>query len=247
MRGKVAIVTGAARGIGRAIATALGGEGNRVVLIDRDADALATAADEIRADGVEVEAIAGDLTNWDAPLLWMGRILDRWGQIDVLVNNAGIFEYGVDFDSISESQFDRMQAINVKGLFRVTQAAIAPMLRQGSGSIVSLASAAGMTGSGMKAAHYAASKGAVISLSKSLAREFGRQGIRSNAVSPGAVDTDMTRAFGDAERGVYASSNPLGRMAHPSEIAAVVCFLAGDASSFVNGQTISVCGGAITH
>jgi NAD(P)-dependent dehydrogenase (short-subunit alcohol dehydrogenase family) len=247
MSDKIAIVTGAARGIGRSIAAALGREGFCVALIDRDSSALALAARELRTAGVEVEAIDGDLTDWTAPPNWVDRVVEKWGRIDVLVNNAGIFEYGIDFTSISEEQFDRMHAVNVKGLFRMTQAVVNAMLKRNSGSIVSLASAAGLAGSGMKAAHYSASKGAVIALSKSLAREFGRWGIRANTVAPGAVDTDMTRAFGDAERAVYANSNPLRRIADPAEIAEVVCFLAGDKSSFVNGQTISVCGGAITH
>lgn len=244
---KVAVVTGAARGIGRAIASALAREGYRLALIDRDPQSLAGTAAELQGIGAEIEEICGDLTDWNAAPQWIDRIVGRWGRIDVLVNNAGLFEYGVDFTAISEAQFDRMQAVNVKGLFRITQVVVTQMLTQQSGSIVSLASAAGLVGSGMRAAHYSASKGAVIALTKSLAKEYGRRGIRSNAVSPGAVDTDMTRAFGDAERAVYANSNPLGRMADPAEIAEVVCFLAGDGSSFVNGQTVSVCGGAITH
>lgn len=244
---KVAIVTGGARGIGKAIAVALAGQGYRIALIDRDPHLLSSTAGELAQKGAEIEEVCGDITDWNAVPQWIDRIVGRWAHIDVLVNNAGLFEYGVDFSGISEAQFDRMQAVNVKGLFRITQLVVDQMLKQQSGSIVSLASAAGLVGSGMRAAHYSASKGAVIALSKSLAREYGRRGIRSNTVSPGAVDTDMTRAFGDAERAVYANSNPLGRMADPAEIAEVVCFLAGDASSFVNGQTVSVCGGAITH
>lgn len=247
MSGKTAIITGAAQGIGKSIADALGREGYRIALIDRNAGALSTSAAEFTRAGIEVEAIEGNLADWGAPAVWVDRILSRWQRIDVLVNNAGVFEYGLDFTSISEQQFDRMMTVNVKGLFRITQAVIPAMVAQKGGSIISLASAAGLVGSGMKAAHYAASKGAVIALTKSLARELGPMRIRVNAVSPGAVDTDMTRAFGDAERDVYANSNPLKRMADPLEIGEVVAFLAGEKSSFVNGQTISVCGGAIMH
>lgn len=243
---EVAIVTGAARGIGRAAAQTLGRDGFKLVLIDRDAAALAKTADDLATTGTEVEAIHGDLTDWTAPVGWIDRVLARWGHIDVLINNAAVFEYGVTFTSISEDQFDRMQAVNTKGLFRMTQVAVAAMLQDNGGRIVSLASAAGLVGSGMKASHYAASKGAVIALSKSLAKEYGRRGIRANAVSPGAVDTEMTHGFSDAERAVYADSNPLGRMADPTEIAEVISFLASNKSSFINGQTISVCGGAIT-
>jgi len=244
----VAVVTGAARGIGRAIAGLLAREGYRLALIDRDAAALAQISNELGpASGNAVLEVVGDLSDWAAAPEWIARIESEYGRLDILVNNAGLFEYGKDFHDISEEQFDRMQAVNVKGLFRITQCAVGSMLKNGGGCIVSLASAAALAGSGMKAAHYAASKGAVVSLSRSLAREYGRRGIRSNVVSPGAVDTDMTRAFGEAERNVYASINPMGRMADPKEIAEVVAFLASGKSSFVNGQTISVCGGAITY
>lgn len=244
---RVAIVTGAARGIGKAIAGTLSREGYRLALVDRDAAALARTSNELSANGGAVLEVVGDLADWAAPPEWVARVEREFGRLDVLVNNAGLFEYGKDFRDISEDRFDRMQAVNVKGLFRITQCAVGAMLNGGSGCIVSLASAAALAGSGMKAAHYAASKGAVVSLSRSLAREYGRRGIRANVVSPGAVDTDMTRAFGESERSVYANSNPLGRMADPEEIAEVVAFLASGRSSFVNGQTISVCGGAITY
>jgi NAD(P)-dependent dehydrogenase (short-subunit alcohol dehydrogenase family) len=245
---RVALVTGAARGIGRAIAAALAREGYRLALVDRDGPALARTSEGLRA-GADRDALelVGDLSDWNAPPAWIGRIEREYGRLDILVNNAGLFEYGLDFTDISEAQFDRMQAVNVKGLFRITQCATRSMLERGGGCVVSLASAAALAGSGMKAAHYAASKGAVVSLTRSLAREFGGRGIRANVVSPGAVDTDMTRAFGEAERSVYANSNPLGRMAAPEEIAEVVAFLASERSSFVNGQVISVCGGAITY
>lgn len=242
------MVTGAARGIGRAIAATLALEGYRLAVVDRDAAALAAASQPLRSAGASaVLDIVGDLSDWDAPPEWIARIEHAYGRLDVLVNNAGLFEYGKDFHDISEDRFDRMQAVNVKGLFRITQCAVGSMLKSGGGCIVSLASAAALAGSGMKAAHYAASKGAVVSLSRSLAREYGPRGIRSNVVSPGAVDTEMTRGFGEAQRNVYANSNPLGRMADPQEIAEVVAFLASGKSSFVNGQTISVCGGAITY
>lgn len=244
----VAFVTGAARGIGRAIAATLARDGYRLALVDRDAAALSAAVPALRSAGAgAVLEMVGDLSEWNAPTEWIARVEQAFGRLDVLVNNAGLFEYGKDFHAIMEDQFDRMQAVNVKGLFRVTQCAVESMLKSGGGRIVSLASAAALAGSGMKAAHYAASKGAVVSLSRSLAREYGPRGIRSNVVSPGAVDTEMTRAFGEAQRNVYANSNPLGRMADPQEIAEVVAFLASEKSSFVNGQTISVCGGAITY
>jgi len=247
MTSKVVVITGAARGIGKSIAERFAQDRFRLALIDRNAIALDELGLQLVEAGGEVEAIAGDLSEWAAPPRWIERVLARWGRIDVLVNNAGIFEYGIDFTAISQEQFDRMQSVNVKGLFRISQAVVKAMLPAGSGSIVSLASGAGLAGSGMRAAHYAASKGAVIALSKSLAREFGPRGIRSNVVSPGAVDTEMTRGFGPEERAVYASSNPLRRMARPGEIAEAVRFLASGRSSFVNGQTLSVCGGAITH
>lgn len=242
LSGKVALVTGATRGIGRAIAEELAGRGARLVLTGRSAEALA----EVAALGPQVATLPLDLTRPGAAEAAVGVAIGRWGRLDVLVNNAGVLFPGTALDCTDE-EWDLTLALNVTALFRLSRAAVRVMRGKGGGVIVNIASDWALVGA-RGALAYAASKGAVAQITRSMALDHAREGIRVNAVCPGDTDTDMLTGeyAGEAQDVALArlgAEIPLGRVARPEEVARVVAFLASEDSSFMTGALVPVDGG----
>jgi NAD(P)-dependent dehydrogenase (short-subunit alcohol dehydrogenase family) len=240
LAGRTAVVTGASRGIGAAIAQALDRQGARVALVARSRDALDQAAAQLAHDPVVIDA---DLAEPEAPAAIADRALDVLGRVDVLVNNAGV---GVRTDSteLDRDTVDAILQLNVRNLLLLTTALLPSMVDHGRGSIVNISSVSGVVGTPRRAA-YAASKGAVDALTRSLAMEFGPHGIRVNAVAPGAVVTAMWERNREVP-GVIAqieAQTALRRWGTPEDVADVVAFLASDAARYVTAQTIEVDGG----
>lgn len=246
---KVAIVTGGAGGIGEAVAADLGRRGVRVALADLRPQEAEVVAGRLRDQGFECLAVAVDITDENSVKAMTARVLEAWGRIDILVNNAGV-ESPTPFLDLTLAEYERVMRINTTGVWVCCQAVIPVMLRQGGGSIVNVSSVAGQRGGGLLGtAAYSTSKGAVIALTKALAREFAGRGIRVNAVSPSLTMTELAhrqlrRLSPDTLDKVIAMT-PIGRVAQPHEIAAVIAFLASDEASFVVGQVYNADGG--TH
>lgn len=250
--GKVAIVTGSTRGIGRAIAEAFVRDGARVVINGRDAVKVEQAVKEIGLScacpevGEEtgrsgcVVGARADVASREEAEEMVQAALRVFGQVDILVNNAAIYEI-VSLREMTGDQWDRMLGVNLKGVFNCTKAALEPMIAQGRGVIVNVASDAGKTGGFLPVAHYAASKAAVMSLTRSTAREFAPLGIRVNAVSPGVIETEMVAEI--VKKRPLAV--PLGRIGTPAEVAQAVLFLASDDSSYITGEIMDVNGGVL--
>ncbi len=239
--GKVALVTGASRGIGREIALALAGAGATVVCAARDLSKLEAVAGEIAAQGGQARAHVVDVSSRESIEALVSSALAAHGRIDVLVNNAGITRDNLIL-RMKQAEWDDVMATNLTSVFISTQAVMKTMLKQRAGSIVNIGSVVGLTGNAGQA-NYAAAKAGLIGFSKSVAREVASRGIRVNVVTPGFIDTDMTNALPEATRQALLASVPLGRTGTPRDIAALVVFLASDASAYITGQTISVDGG----
>jgi NAD(P)-dependent dehydrogenase (short-subunit alcohol dehydrogenase family) len=245
-QGKVAFVTGAAGGIGRAIALAFAREGARLALTDSHAEGLASVVGEVRAIGAELLADAFDITSSEAIGGFIAKIVDRWGQLDCAANNAGIRSAVKPLADFSEQEFDRLMAINTKAVWLCMKHEIPLMLKQSSGgAIVNMASGAGIVAV-PGAGSYVASKHAVIGLTKVGAADYAKHGIRINAVCPGYTRTPM--ALGSlADYGVsiedVAAAQPIGRVADPHEQAAAVLFLCSDDAKFMAGHAMVVDGG----
>jgi len=237
---RVALVTGAGRGIGTAIARRLAAEGAALVLVDRDANALAALAQAMRADGQQALPVVVDVTDRAQVQALMTQVGDACGGLDILVNNAGIIRDGL-LAKLSDADWDQVLAVNLKGPFLCCQAAL-PLLRQREhNSIVNIASRAWLGNIGQ--ANYAASKGGVVSLTRTLALELARYRINVNAVAPGLIDTPMTRAMPEAARERLLRMQPTGEMGTAEDIAAAVAFLAGPDARFITGQVLHVDGG----
>jgi NAD(P)-dependent dehydrogenase (short-subunit alcohol dehydrogenase family) len=243
LAGRVAIVTGAANGLGRAIAEALHREGASLALVDVDADGLERAAGELRADGAELEPIVADLADADRVRAIPGAVAARFDRIDILVNNAGVRDvYGVE--DLPLDRWRRTLDINLTAPFLLSQGVVPYMRRQGQGRIVNIASVAAELAFKNRSA-YNASKAGVVALTKSLALELAADGICCNAIAPGIIETSLNRHYFDEEplRSTIVANTPAGRWGQPPEIAGPVVFLCSDAASFVNGVTIPVDGG----
>jgi NAD(P)-dependent dehydrogenase (short-subunit alcohol dehydrogenase family) len=249
---KVALVTGAGTGIGRATVMLFAQEGARVVAQDVNVDTVQETVQLIKQAGGEAVSMGGDVTFSAEAETIVKKAVDTYGRLDVLFNNAGIWRGGTILD-ISEEDWDRTMSVNVKGIYLVSRYAVQQMMRQESGSIINAASVAALRGSPMSAAYHA-SKGAVLLLTKCMAVDFGRYGIRVNCICPGIIDTQMAdqlltyRSLGDDDRKqalleTYEARHPVGRFGQPGEVAKVVLFLASDESSFVTGAAWSVDGG----
>ena len=240
LSGRVALVTGASRGIGRSIAVRLAGQGAVVVAAARDGHARGTA-EEIGAAGGRAEAIALDVTDGPAIAAAVSGVLERHGRIDVLVNNAGITRDQLML-RLKREDWDAVLATNLTSAFTLTQAVLKPMVRQRGGRIICISSVVGQGGNAGQA-NYAASKAGLIGFAKSVALEVASRGITVNVVAPGMIATDMTRAMTDAAREEWESRIPLRRMGTPDDVATAVCFLASDEASYITGQVLAVNGG----
>jgi 3-oxoacyl-[acyl-carrier protein] reductase len=240
--GKVAIVTGGSGGIGLACARALVGEGARVVLGDLDADGLARAAAELGESSAE--AVAADVSKPDDAERLVDIALERFGRLDILVASAGIHR-ATRLDELSPEEWDLLLAVNLRGVFLTAQAALRVLVPQRSGRIVTIGSLAGQVGGLAASAAYAASKGGVIALTKSIARFAGPHGVTANCVNPGIIDSPMTANWSRDDLARLGASTPLGRIGTPEEVAAVVLFLASAAASYVHGAHVDVNGGLL--
>jgi 3-oxoacyl-[acyl-carrier protein] reductase len=243
-RAKVALVTGAGRGIGLGIARAFAREGVRVAICDAVPALLEDALAQIERLGGQAQAFQMDVTDKVRIQEVVDAVLAQWGTVDILVNNAGIYEV-LPFEEISEAQWDRVLNVNLKGAFFCCQAVIPAMKRQGGGWIVNMASSAGKTGGTLAGAHYSVSKAGVICLTKQLARELGPHGITVNAVAPGRIETPMIHLASDGENEAFVQRTPLGRLGTPEDVAHTVVFLASDAASFITGEIVDVNGGLL--
>jgi 3-oxoacyl-[acyl-carrier protein] reductase len=240
--GKVALITGAARGIGKAIALKFASEGADIIFTDLVIDENAEATKrEIESFGVKVLALASNASSFEEAHKVVDESVNVFGKIDILVNNAGITKDGLIM-RMSEQQWDAVINVNLKSAFNYIHAITPVMMRQKSGSIINMSSVVGVSGNAGQA-NYAASKAGMIGLAKSVAQELGSRGIRANAVAPGFILTDMTEKLPDAVKKEWAEKIPLRRGGLPEDIANVCTFLASDLSSYVTGQVISVCGG----
>ncbi len=238
--GKVAIVTGASRGIGRGIAEMLSAQGAHVVAGARGDHAQATVA-AIVGGGGRAEMVSLDVTDTPSIDAMVAGVLERHGRVDVLVNNAGITRDQLML-RVKRQEWDEVIATNLTSAFTCSQAVLKPMIKQRSGRIISIGSVVGQMGNAGQA-NYAASKAGLIGFSLALAREVASRNITVNVVAPGMVDTDMTRAVAAKTQGDWEAMIPLKRLGTPADVAAAVCFLASDEASYITGQVLAVNGG----
>jgi 3-oxoacyl-[acyl-carrier protein] reductase len=241
LRGKVAVVTGASRGIGRAIALRLAREGADLALIARSEQGLSAVASECRDLQRRVLAVPCNVAVAGEAQAAVERIVGELGRVDILVNNAGITRDNLLL-RMSEEEWDEVLSVNLKSVFSLSKAVARPMLRSRSGRIVNVTSVVGLIGNAGQA-NYAASKGGMIAFTFSLARELASRGITVNAVAPGFIDTDMTAAMPEEARKSFSEKIPLGRFGRPEDVAEVVVFLSGPSSSYITGEVIRVDGG----
>jgi 3-oxoacyl-[acyl-carrier protein] reductase len=241
LAGQVSLVTGASRGIGRAIAKALAGAGATVCLGARDEGKLAEAVGEIQAVGGKAVAVRLDVADRTSVEAAFEAILGEHGRIDHLVNNAGITRDNLVL-RMKAADWDDVLTTNLTGVFHCTQLALRPMIKQRSGRIVNVTSVVGVTGNAGQA-NYAASKAGVIGFTKAVAREVASRGITVNAVAPGFIETDMTAAMTEKAREAVSGAVPLGRVGRPEDVAGAVVFLCSEAASYITGQILGVDGG----
>lgn len=239
---KVAVVTGAGSGIGRATAITFAERGAKLALIDLKAADLESVAQAIEKQGGSCKIYLLDVSDAKVVGEIFETILNEFKKIDILANVAGIWE-SIPFLQLPMENFNRVMAVNFMGCVNCTKMVLPVMVKARYGKIISVASVAGKEGSALGASHYAASKGAINAFSWSLAKEFGAHGININVVCPGLIETPMGKSAGQAGIEGYVKRCALKRMGKPEEVAEVIAFLASDAASFITGQTINVCGG----
>lgn len=244
LKGKAALITGAARGIGKAIAMKLASAGADIAFTDlKEDDNFKNTVEEIKALGVECRGYASNAADFEQAHATVDQIVKDFGHIDVLVNNAGITRDGLMM-RMSEQQWDSVITVNLKSAFNFTHALTPIMARQRGGSIINISSVVGVNGNAGQC-NYSASKAGLIGLAKSIAKEMGSRGIRANAIAPGFIITDMTNALPQEVRDEWNKKIPLRRGGTPEDIANVALFLASDLSSYVTGQVIICDGGML--
>lgn len=240
--GKTALITGAARGIGKAIALKFAAEGADIAFTDLVINDVALeTVGELEATGRKIKAYASNAADFDQTHKVVAKVLEDFGRIDILVNNAGITKDGLML-KMTEEQWDAVIAVNLKSAFNFIHACNPIMMRQKGGSIINMSSVVGVHGNASQC-NYAASKAGLIALAKSIGQEMGRKGIRANAIAPGFIDTPMTKALPEEIRNEWIQKIPLRRGGTVEDIADVATFLASDMSSYITGQVIQVDGG----
>ena len=243
LENKHAVITGAGRGIGKAIATRLASLGAAVAIVDIDGETASSAAAEIASTGATAIAYELDITDAEAVAAVFKGIAEDLGGLDILVNNAGLTRDNLLL-RMSPDDWDLVMRVNLKGAFNCTRAAVRPMMSQRSGRIINIASIVGLVGNAGQA-NYAASKAGLIALTKTVAKEFGGRGITANAVAPGFIETPMTESLPEKARADFAAKISLRRFGSPSDVANLVAFLASDEADYITGQTVSVDGGML--
>ena len=241
LTGQVAIVTGAARGLGRAIAEALAGAHAKVACVDVNQQTLADTIAAIEAAGGQAMALVCDVTNSERVNQAVQEVTDAWGGLNILVNNAGITRDSLIM-RMKDDQWDAVININLRGTFLFTRAASRPMMKGRSGRIINIASVSGLTGNPGQA-NYSASKAGVMGLTRTVAKELASRNITVNAVAPGFIETEMTAALGEEILKQVRQQIPLGRLGQPQDIADAVLYLASEAAGFITGQVLTVDGG----
>jgi 3-oxoacyl-[acyl-carrier protein] reductase len=244
LKDRVAIVTGGARGIGKAIVLTLIREGAKVAIVDVDKGVLKTLQNEIEKNKGDIITISCDITKSSEVKDMVSQVKRSFGRIDILVNNAGIIRRGT-IETVTEEDWDRVIEVNLKGTFNCCKAVVDIMKQQGHGKIVNVSSIAGKMGDITSAPGYGPSKAGVDALTKTLARQLAPYHINVNAVSPHAIETEMSAQWSEERRKEIISSIPLGRLGKPEDVAEAVLFLASDAASFITGEILDVNGGAL--
>lgn len=241
LQGKVALVTGGARGIGKAICERLAAEGASLAIVDIMLDVAEATVNEFKSKGVEAVAVAANVAKMDEAARAVEETVAKFGRLDILVNNAGITRDNLIM-RMTEAEWDAVIAVNLKGTFNCIKASVRPMMKNRYGKIVNLASVVGRMGNAGQA-NYVASKAGVIGLTKTVAKEFGSRNITANAVAPGYIITDMTKDLPDAAKNAFMDIIPMKRGGTPEDVANVVYFLCSPDSDYVSGQVIGVDGG----
>lgn len=245
LKGKTAVITGASRGIGKGIALCFAQHGANIAFSYLSSDEKARALEtELEAFGIKAKGFKSDASNFASAQKLADQVMESFGSIDVLVNNAGITKDTL-LMRMTEEDFDRVMEINLKSIFNLTKAVLRPMLKQRSGSIINMSSVVGVKGNAGQA-NYAASKAGIIGFTKSTALELGSRNIRCNAIAPGFIETEMTAALDENVVQGWRDSIPLKRGGSPEDVANATLFLASDMSAYVSGQVLNVCGGMLT-
>jgi 3-oxoacyl-[acyl-carrier protein] reductase len=244
LKDRVAIVTGGARGIGEAISLTFLREGARVAVVDADQERLKIFKKETEKKHQDVMAIPCDITNSSEVAGMVDQVRKGWGRVDILVNNAGIIRRGT-IETVTEEDWDRVIEVNLKGTFNCCKAVASIMISQSYGKIVNVTSIAGKMGDITSAPGYGPSKAGVDALTKTLARQLAQHGINVNAVSPHAIETEMSAQWSEQRRKEIIASIPLGRLGKPQDVANAALFLASDDASFITGEILDVNGGAL--
>ena len=245
LEGKTVIITGASRGIGKGIAEVFAKQGANIAFTYHSSEVKAKALeDELSSNGCKVKGYKSDASNFEAAQKLAAAVMEEFGSIDVLVNNAGITKDNL-LMRMSEADFDSVMKVNMKSVFNLTKAVMRPMLKQKKGSIINMSSVVGVKGNAGQA-NYSASKAAIIGFTKSVALELGSRNIRCNAIAPGFIETEMTELLGVQAVKEWRNSIPLKRGGTPDDIANTTLFLASDMSAYITGQVLNVCGGMLT-
>lgn len=244
LKDKVSLITGGARGIGLVIASLFAKEGSNIAICDVDEENLKKAEEGLKTDGCQVIASKVDVTKFDQVQDFVQKVLDKFVRIDILINNAGIARDGL-LVRMSESDWDSVMDVNLKGVFNFTKAVARPMIKERYGRIVNIASIIGIIGNAGQG-NYAASKGGIIAFTKSAAKELASRNINVNAIAPGFIETEMTKKLPEELKKEILNLIPLGKFGSPRDVADLAIFLVGDNASYITGQVVQVDGGMVT-